>query len=117
MAQKLVQQGRLDDAKNALNIEVQQNPSSVPAYNLLGIVDSEQQDYADAVTALKKALQLSPGSLQAHNNLGKVYVAEKQLDLAQKEFEATLRLDARDKDANFNAASRAFTERSNNSRW
>lgn len=102
VAQKLVQQGRLDDARNALNIEVQQNPSSVPAYNLLGIVDSEQQDYADAVTALKKALQLSPGSLQAHNNLGKVYVAEKQLDLAQKEFEATLRLDARDKDANFN---------------
>jgi tetratricopeptide (TPR) repeat protein len=101
-AQTLVQQGRLDEAKSALTVELQQNPSSVPAYNLLGIVDSEQQDYAGAIAALKKALELAPSSLQAHNNLGKVYVAEKQLDSAEKEFEASLRLDAQDRDANFN---------------
>jgi len=98
----LVQQGRLDEAKTAILAELQRNPSSVDAYNLLGIAESDEQDYTDAITAFQKALQLAPYSTKTHNNLGNVYVAQKSLDLAENEFKTVLRLDPANRDANYN---------------
>ena len=71
------------------------NPSSVEAYNLLGMIEGDQQDFAGAATAFQKALKLKPGSTQTHNNLGNLYCdREASPDLAEKEFRTVLRLDA-----------------------
>ena len=37
----LVQQGRLDEARTQMLVELQRNPASVDGYNLLGIIDSD----------------------------------------------------------------------------
>ena len=98
----LVQQGRLDEAKTKVQEELQRNPSSVDGYNLLGIIESDEQDYANALAAFQDALKLAPNSTKTHNNLGNVYAAQKRLDLAEKEFRTVLRLDPANRDANYN---------------
>jgi tetratricopeptide (TPR) repeat protein len=98
----LVQQGRLADAKTAMLDELQRNPSSIDGYNLLGIIDSDEQDYSSALAAFQKALKLAPNSTKTHVNLGNVYVAQKRPDLAEKEFRAVLRFDPANQDGNYN---------------
>lgn len=101
-AEVLVQQGRLEEAKTIMLEELLRNPSSVDGYNLLGIIESDQQDYSDAIAAFQKALQLGPNSTKTLNNLGNVYIAQKKPDLAEKEFRTILRLDPGNRDGNYN---------------
>ncbi len=82
--------------------EVLRNPSSVDGYNLLGIIESDQQDYANALTAFQKALQLAPNSAKTHNNLGNVYLVQQRPDLAEQEFRTVLRLEPGNRDGNYN---------------
>ena len=89
-------------AKVKIQEELQRNPSSVEGYNLLGIIESDEQDYPNALAAFQNALKLAPNSAKTHNNLGNVYVAQKRLDLAEKEFRTVLRLDPRNRDGNYN---------------
>jgi tetratricopeptide (TPR) repeat protein len=98
----LVQQGHLDEAKTKMLEELKQNPSSAEGYNLLGIIESEQQDYPNALAAFQKALQLAPNATKTHNNLGNVYLAQKQFDMAEKEFRTALRLEPGNRDGNYN---------------
>lgn len=100
----LVQQGNWDQAKSALADLLQRNPSNVAAWNLLGIVNSEQHDDADALAAFENALRLAPGLPGTHNNLGNLYLAERKLDLAEKEYRTVLRIDPRNRDGNYNLA-------------
>lgn len=101
-AESLLRQGRLDEAKAAVQADLQAQAPSVEAYNLLGIVDTEQQNYQEALAAFQKALQLSPGSVKTLNNLGAFYLAQKKLELAEKEFRAGLRLDPENRDGHYN---------------
>lgn len=97
----LVQQRRLDEAKTELLAALEQNPASVDGYNLLGIIETEQQDYSGALTAFQKALSLAPRLTATHNNLGNLYLAQKNFDQAEKEFRATLRIDPANRDGNY----------------
>ena len=97
----LLHQGKIDEAKALTLQDLKQHPTA-DAFNLLGIIDSEQQDYASALDAFNSALHLSPHSTQAHNNLGNVYVSVKKPDLAEKEFRTVLALDPANQDANYN---------------
>jgi len=101
-AEVLIQQHRLNEAKTMVLEELQRHPSSVEGYNLLGIILSDQQDFAGAVTSFQKALQISPNSTKTHVNLGNVYVVKKQLDAAEKEFRTVVRLDPANVDGNYN---------------
>ncbi len=101
-AEALVQQGRLYEAKTSAEQGLQANPSSIEGYNLLGIIDADQQDYPHAIEAFQRALKISPNSIKTHNNLGNVYVALKQFDSAEKEFRAVLRIDPANPDGNYN---------------
>ncbi|MDE3187032.1 MAG: tetratricopeptide repeat protein [Acidobacteriota bacterium] len=100
--QSLIQQGSLEEARTKTLDLLQQNPSSVEGYNLLGIIKGNEQDYPGAIAAFQKALQLAPNSTRTHNNLGNIYVAQKRGELAEKEFRTVLRLDPANRDANYN---------------
>jgi tetratricopeptide (TPR) repeat protein len=100
--ESMLQQGHLVEAKAAIAVYLQQHSSSVEGYNLLGIIDSNQQDVDGALTAFQTALKLSPNSAKTHLNLGNVYIAQKKTDLAEKEFRLVLRLDPLDQNANYN---------------
>jgi tetratricopeptide (TPR) repeat protein len=101
-AEALLQQHRLAEAKTETLDQLKRYPSSVEGYNLLGIIQSNQQDYASATASFQKALQLNPRSSKSHNNLGNVYAAQKQFGLAQQEFRAVLRLEPANSEANYN---------------
>jgi tetratricopeptide (TPR) repeat protein len=100
--ESLMQQRRFAEAKTAVLEELKRHPSSVEGYNLLGIIQTNQQDYAGAIASLHKALQLNPQSTKTHNNLGNVYLAQQQTAAAEAEFQSVLRLDPANAEANYN---------------
>jgi len=97
----LIEQGRLDEARQKLQSQLAASPS-VEGFNLLGIVCGSQKDFPGALDAFQHALTLEPNSLKTHNNLGNLYVAGGKLALAEKEFRTVLRLAPADRDGNFN---------------
>jgi len=101
-AELLLQEHRLAEARTAALDQLQRHPSSVEGYNLLGIIQSNQQDYAGAIASFQKALRLNPRSAKSHVNLGNVYASQKQFELAEKEFRSVLRIDPANSDANYN---------------
>jgi tetratricopeptide (TPR) repeat protein len=101
-AESLLKDHRLAEARTATLEQLQRHPSSVEGYNLLGIIQSNQKDFAGAIASFQKALQLNPRSAKSHVNLGNVYASQKQFDLAEKEFRAVLRIDPANSDANYN---------------
>jgi Tfp pilus assembly protein PilF len=101
-AEELLRQGSIDEAKKKIEEELQQNPSSVDGYTLLGIVYTDEKDYANALQSFQDALKLNPNSTRALNNLGNLYVAQKKLDLAEKEFRKVLRIEPGNRDGNYN---------------
>src|SRR6202451_128010 len=101
-AEGFIQKGSFDQARRLLEDQLKLNPSSVEAYNLLGIVYTNQKNYPHALDSFQQALKLAPNSTKTHNNLGDLYVAEQRLDLAEKEFTAVLRVAPRNRDANYN---------------
>jgi tetratricopeptide (TPR) repeat protein len=101
-AEELIQQGSFEQAKEIIDAEVARNSTSVEAYNLLGIVYTNEKDYDHAADAFQQAMKLNPKSTKTHNNLGNLYVAQQKLDLAEKEFTFVLRIAPQNRDANYN---------------
>lgn len=101
-ASMLAQQGRAAEAKTATLKALEHHPSSVEGYNLLGIIETNQQDYMGALESFKKALKLAPNSVKTYNNLGNAYIAMKDPDSAEKAFRMGLHLDPANPDGNYN---------------
>ena len=101
-AQDLIQQGQFDQAKSLIEDQLKLDPSNVEAFNLLGILETNQKNYSQAGEAFQQALRLDPVSKTTHNNLGNLYVAEQKLDLAEKEFNTVLKTAPTNRDANYN---------------
>ena len=100
-AETLLAEHRLAEARTEA-IEQLKTHASVEGYNLLGIIESDQQDYQAAVSSFEQALRLSPKSAKTLNNLGNAYAAQKQWDLAESKFRTVLRMDPANADANYN---------------
>jgi tetratricopeptide (TPR) repeat protein len=101
-AEELRRQGLFDQARSKAQEELQRNPTSVEAYNMLGFIYIDEKDYSNAVEAFQHALKLAPGSAKTRNNLGNVYLSEQKPDLAENEFRTVLRNDPGNRDANYN---------------
>jgi len=101
-AEELLRRGLADQAKEKVETELQRNPSSVEGYDLLGIIRSEQKDYAGAMDAYQRALRLDAKSTRTLNNLGNLFVAQEKFDLAEKEFRKVLLLEPGNRDGNYN---------------
>ena len=101
-AEELIQSGRLDEAKNIIDEQLLRDPSDIKAYNLLGIIFTNEKNYTEALDAFQQALKLNPNSTSTHNNLGNLYVAQQKPDLAEKEFKRVLQIAPANRDANYN---------------
>jgi tetratricopeptide (TPR) repeat protein len=101
-AEQLIQSGQLDQAKNVIHEQILRDPSDVEAYNLLGIIFTNQKNYPAALDTFQQALKLNPNSTSTHNNLANLYVAQQKPDLAQKEFNRVLQIAPANRDANYN---------------
>lgn len=85
-AEALIEKGEFAQAAAIIQRQLEQNPTSVEGYNLLGIAYTDAKDFTRANEAFQQALKLAPNSARTHNNLGNLYVAQNKLDLAEKEF-------------------------------
>jgi tetratricopeptide (TPR) repeat protein len=101
-AEQLIQNGELDQAKTLIEEHLQRDPSSIEAYNLLGIVDTNKKDYDQALEAFQRALKLDPNSTATHNNLGNLYLTQQKVDAAQQEFSTVLKIAPANRDAHYN---------------
>src|SRR6267378_915313 len=101
-AKSLLARGLVDQAKEKIQEQLKRNPSSVEGYNLLGIVYSDQMDYANSLDACQHALKLDLNSTKTHNNLANLYVVQQKPDLAEKELRRVLQLDPANRDGNYN---------------
>ena len=101
-AEALLQQGKLEEAKKRIQEELLQNPASAEGYSLLGVVCTEEKNYAEALAAFQQGLKFDPKSTGIRNDLGNLYVAQGKIDLAEKEFREVLRLDPTDHDGEYN---------------
>jgi tetratricopeptide (TPR) repeat protein len=101
-AQGLLQQGRLHEARTAVEDELRKHPNSVEGYDLLGIINGDLKDYPAALDAFKRALEISPTSIKTNNNLASLLFAMRQYDLAEKQFRNVLRVEPSNRDANYN---------------
>jgi tetratricopeptide (TPR) repeat protein len=101
-AQELIQQGQFEQAQSLIEEQLKRTPSNVEAWNLLGIVETNEKNFSQAETAFQQALRSDPRSTITHNNFGNLYVAEQKLDLAEKEFKVVLKATPANRDANYN---------------
>lgn len=100
--ESLLRQNRIDDARSkALGI-VEHDPANADAWDLLGTIQANQQDFTSAASSFKRALRIKPNSARTHNHLGGLYAAQNQLETAQNEFRAALLVDPRNRDAHYN---------------
>lgn len=100
-AEILLQEHRLAEARTETLEQLKTHPT-IDGYNLLGIIESSQQDYEGAIESFGHALRLNPASTKTLNNLGDAYAAQKQWSLAEREFRSVLRIDPANADANYN---------------
>ena len=100
-AETLLAEHRLAEARTEALDQLKKHPT-VEAYNLVGMIESNQQDYSAAIDSFHHALLLNPRSTKTLNNLGNVYAAQREWDLAQNEFRAVLRIAPANADANYN---------------
>jgi tetratricopeptide (TPR) repeat protein len=70
---ELSQQGQFQEAVNAYQKSIEQNPLSPPAHYNLGIAYKNLQAFDKAISAFKKTLELEPFHLDARLSLGNVY--------------------------------------------
>jgi hypothetical protein len=68
-------------------------PYSIPAYERLVIVYTQQRDLDDAEAVLKKLMELRPASAEVRANFGTIAIMRGNYDEAQEWFEKALKLD------------------------
>ncbi|MBS1804200.1 MAG: tetratricopeptide repeat protein [Acidobacteria bacterium] len=100
-AENLLAQHRLAEARTEAVEQLKSHPT-VDGYNLLGIIQSNQQDFAAAIASFQHALRIKPGSPKTLTNLGNVYAAQHQFAPAERQFRSALRIDPANADANYN---------------
>ncbi len=106
------------DAENArifFDKALKANPNDAEAHRFLGILDDGANDLKSAETHFAKAARLMPNSAAARNNYGAILLKLNRLPEATKEFEASLKIDAKQPNALINLAQIKFNENTSES--
>lgn len=69
---------KLEDAKQTLDLMLQVAPDSESAHEALGLIDCKMDRFASAEKHFRQALKINPESSQSLSNLGSVYLEQSQ---------------------------------------
>jgi protein O-GlcNAc transferase len=86
-AARHLQKGDLDNAEQMLEKLLKRKPDLPEAVELLGVIRSKQQRFAEAEALFQRALRLNPLLASAHIYLGRLYKQSNQLELALASFQ------------------------------
>jgi tetratricopeptide (TPR) repeat protein len=104
LATKLMQAGRLDDAKARLEEALRLAPKDAEARSNLGTVLQVQGQVAGAIALQAEAVRLKPDDDRLRFNLGNGYYTAGRLDDASRELRRAIAINADNGDAHFNLA-------------
>ena len=96
--------GDLERAMTLLQQAISLDPTLKHAYNNLGNLYYQRQQYDDAVAMYHQALALDPDYMQARNNLGSAYIQLSQYEQAIAELQKVLQADGTSSLAYYNLA-------------
>jgi chemotaxis protein methyltransferase CheR len=91
-ATALANEAKYKEAADILGKIVQADNLSVEAYYLLGILSYKSGNLKEAEAQFRKAIYVAPDSVLAYFNLGNMYLYQKKLGEAAREFKNAMRL-------------------------
>jgi predicted TPR repeat methyltransferase len=101
-AKAMHDEGRLDEAADTYRELLRSDPENFKAYNNLGTVQEELEDFEAAVRSYRRALEISPDAAPVHYNLGHALQRQGQLEAAIDAYQAVLALRPADPDTLYN---------------
>ena len=81
--QNTIESGEYELARNNLKVFLENNTSDYEAYNLLGYVERQLQNYELAINFYKKALSLDKNFIGAHHYIAITYLEMDDLESAK----------------------------------
>jgi len=92
-------QGRLDDAEALYRQILALEPAHFDALHMLGVVQAQRSNHADAIVSIGRALELRPDNAAAHSNLGNALRSCQRPQEAVASYDRALRIDPAHVDA------------------
>lgn len=89
--QRLLDQGKLNDAAQLVQTRLKQNPADVQTRFLQGVIAAEQQKYAQAIQLFTALTQEYPALPEPYNNLAVLYAARGEERKAAQVLEQAIR--------------------------
>ncbi len=106
--------GETDIARKQFELALKSNPNDAAAHQFLAILDDATGDLKNAEIHFRAAARLNPLSPSARNNYGAVLLKMKRPVEAAREFDESLKLDAKQANALVNLAQIRFDENTPN---
>jgi tetratricopeptide (TPR) repeat protein len=90
---ELIQSGRFSEAREAIQASLKTRPADPELWNLMGVVDAQDNRREDGEKDFRKAVTLAPKYLPAWLNLGRLYQAGGEIEKAIPAYQTALRID------------------------
>lgn len=101
-AKKYLTENEPSLARTELEAAIRIDPNYGEAYYLLGQLDLQGGDIAQAISAFEQALKLDPNSFNSHYGLAMAFLRNHDVRSGTRELKAALNLRPHDVDANYN---------------
>jgi len=87
----LIGEGRLGEAREAIQKAVEADPDSAPAHYALGVVSSLEMEHEEARAEIERALELDPDDAAMLNGLGVTHLMIDEFERAERIFRKAIR--------------------------
>ncbi|HOJ43087.1 MAG TPA: glycosyltransferase, partial [Syntrophorhabdaceae bacterium] len=97
--EQLIENQKLDQAKNELELIISEYPNYAPAYNELAGVYYRKGDKEKTAYYLEKAIRLKPDDTLILKNLANLYIEFERIDEAKELYEKVISIDPKDRES------------------